>query len=350
MSTVTAPADWGRIGYGALKALVPVTSAVLMGAIVLVATGADPLKVYGLMLREAFGGTDRIASTLTAATPVLFTGLATAVAFRAGVFNIGVEGSFVGGGLAAAVVGYMLPQVPGPLLIPVALAAGSLSGLLIAAGPGLLRARWGVHEVVTTLMVNFVVAGVAGWLVNNFLLAQGVANSATPLIAEQANLPRLLPPSQLHLGLLIALALTAFYGFWIARSSTGYELRMAGANSRFAEAHGLRVSRVIIVAILISGAIGGLGGGVHALGVVNRFVVGFSPGYGFTGIAVALLGRNSAAGVVPAALLFGALASAGATVQLFANIPLDIVEVLQGTVMIFAVVQLVWLTRGRGSA
>ncbi len=344
----TSGLRWDRAGLAAVRALVPVTLAVAMGAVVLLATGANPLDVYVLMLREALGGPDRIAATLTAATPVLFTGLATAIAFRAGVFNIGVEGSFVAGGLAAAVVGYTLSGLPGPVLIVAALLAGALVGLLVVAGPGVLLARWGVDEVVTTLMINFVVAGVVGWLVNNFLLAQGVANSATPLIAGQANLPRLLPPSQLHLGLVVAVVLAAAYGLWVRRSSTGFELRMVGTNPRFAEAQGLRVSRTVIVAMLISGAVGGLGGGVHALGVVGRFVVGFSPDYGFTGIAVALLGRNSAVGVVLAALLFGALASAGSTVQLFADIPLDIVEILQGTIMIFAVVQLARLTRGRG--
>lgn len=342
--------DWSRIGQATARALVPVAFAVTVGSVVLLASGSNPLDVYGLMLREAFGDTQRFAATLTAATPVLFTGLATALSFRTGVFNVGIEGSFVAGGLATAVVGYSLSGLPGPILITVALLAGATVGLLVVAGPGLLLARWGVDEVVTTLMINFIVAGVAAWLVNNFLLAQGVANSATPLIAPQAQLPRLLPPSQLHFGLIVGIGVAALYGAWMRRSSTGYELRMTGVNARFADAQGLRVSHAMIVAVLISGAIGGLGGGVHALGVVNRFVVGFSPGYGFTGIAVALLGRNSAIGVILAALLFGALASAGATVQLFSNIPLDIIDVLQGTIMIFAVVQIVSLTRGRGNA
>lgn len=328
-----------RVGLDAARAVAPIVLALLVAALVLAVSGEDPLDVYGLMLREAFDGVDRFAATLTSATPVMFTGLATVVAFRAGVFNIGVEGSFVAGGLAAAVLGAGLVGLPGPLLILVALAGGAVTGLAVAAGPGVLRAWWGVDEVVTTLMVNFIVAGVAAWLVNNFLLAPGVANSSTPLVAEHAFLPRLLPPSQLSLGIVIALALVVAYGLWVRGSAPGYELRMVGANPRFAIAHGVRVRRVIVLAMLLSGAIGGIGGGVHALGVVHRFVQGFSPGYGFTGIAVALLGRNSAVGVVIAATLFGALASAGATVQLFSGIPLDIVNVLEGTVMIFAVVQ-----------
>jgi simple sugar transport system permease protein len=207
-----------------------------------------------------------------------------------------------------------------------------------------------VDEVVTTLMLNFVAVNLTGWMLNSFLLAPGVANSATPIVAGQAFLPRLLPPSTLNAGLLLALVLLAGWAVWVRGSNLGYELRMVGANPSFAAATGIDVPRVIVAAMLLSGAVGGLGGGVHALGVVHRFVEGFSPGYGFTGIAVALLGRNGAAGVLVASVLFGALASAGATVQLFTSIPLDIVNVLQGTVMIFAVVQLarLRLRPGRG--
>lgn len=340
------PVRWQRAGAATARAFAPVVLALTVGAIVLIATGVNPADTYVLMLREAFGGTDRVAATLTSTIPVLFTGLATAVAFRAGVFNVGVEGSFLAGGLAGAVVGYSLPAFPGPLLITVALLVAGFFGMLVVAGPAWLLARWSVDEVVTTLMINFIVAGVAGWLVNEYLLAEGVANSATPLVAPHARLARLLPPSQLHAGLLVALGLVVLYGLWVRRSSAGYELRMVGTNPRFAAAQGISVGRVIIVATLLSGVIGGIGGGAHALGVVNRYVAGFSPGYGFTGIAVALLGRNTAIGVVPAAVLFGALASAGSTVQLFSDIPLDIVEVLQGTVMIFAVVELFRLRRG----
>jgi general nucleoside transport system permease protein len=180
--------------------------------------------------------------------------------------------------------------------------------------------------------------------VTSFLQAKGVANSATPLIPKPAWLPDLLPPYALTSGVLIGLILAAGYAVWIKHSVLGYELRQTGLNPRFSAAQGIRVGRVIIVSMLLSGAIAGLGGAAHALGVVHRFVDGFSPGYGFTGIAVALLGRNSAGGVVLGAVLFGALASAGTTAQLFSDIPLDIVDVLSGTVMIFAVVRL-WRRR-----
>jgi ABC-type uncharacterized transport system permease subunit len=294
-----------------------------------------------LLVREAFGGADRIAATLSAATPLLFTGLAAAITFRAGVFNVGAEGGFVLGGLVSATVA---AHLSGPLVIPAAMLAGAVAGAATSAGPGWLRARWGVDEVVVTLMANFVVAGLASWLVTSFLQAKGIANSATPLIATRSWLPDLLPPYALTSGVLIGLTLVAGYAVWIARSVLGYELRQTGLNPRFAAAQGIRVGRVVIVSMLLSGAVAGIGGATHALGVVHRFVDGFSPGYGFVGIAVALLGRGSAVGVVLGAVLFGALTSAGTTAQLFTDVPLDIVDMLAGTVMVFAVVRL-WRQR-----
>jgi len=284
---------------------------------------------------------DRIAATLSAATPLLFTGLATAITFRAGVFNVGAEGGFVLGGLISATIA---AHLSGPLAIPAAMLAGAVAGAATSAGPGWLKARWGVDEVVVTLMANFVVAGLASWLVTSFLQAKGVANSATPLIPRQAWLPDLLPPYALTSGVLIGLTLVAGYAVWVTRSVLGYEVRQTGLNARFAAAQGIRVGKVVIVSMLLSGAVAGIGGAAHALGVVHRFVDGFSPGYGFTGIAVALLGRNSAVGVVLGAVLFGALASAGTTAQLFTDVPLDIVDMLAGTVMVFAVVRL-WRQR-----
>lgn len=321
----------------AFQAVVPFLIALVLGGGVLLATGHDPVEFYRLLAREAFGGVDRIAATLSAATPLLFTGLATAIAFRAGVFNVGVDGGFVLGGLVGATVALHAGLLAG-------MAAGALAGMLVSALPGWLKARWNVDEVVTTLMFNFVVAGVTGWLVTTFLQAKGVANSATALLPKGSWLPDVLPPYGLSAGVLVALALVVLYAVWIKHSVLGYELRQTGLNPRFSAAQGIQVGRVVIVAMLLSGAVAGLGGAAHALGVVHRFVDGFSPGYGFTGIAVALLGRNSAVGVVVGAILFGALTSAGTTAQLFSDIPLDIVDVLSGTVMIFAVVRL-WRQR-----
>jgi general nucleoside transport system permease protein len=328
-----------RLGRVA-AAVAPFALALAIGAVVLALTGFEPFSVYRLMIQEAFGGEGRIAATLTTATPLLATGLAAAIAFRAGIFNIGVEGCFYLGGIVAAVAGYGLPGWPAALLIPVALAAASAVGGAWMVGPGLLRARLGVDEVVTTLMLNFIAIDLTSWLVDGPLLARGSANSATPRIVAAAELPRLIPSFELHIGFLISLALTIAYGFWGQFAVGGFRSRLAGLNPRFSRAVGIELPRVFLAAMVASGAVGGLGGGIHALGLVHRFVAGFSPGYGFTGIAIALLARNSAIGIIIASILFGALASAGANIQLFSNVPIEIVEILQGAVMIFAVARL----------
>lgn len=327
------------------KSILPVVIALLVGGIVLRLAGIDPLAVYRLMITNAFGTVSGIAGTLTAATPLLFTGLATAIAFRAGVFSIGAESGFVLGGLAAAWLSVVLPWPPW-LVIVAALVGGFLAGGLFALPAALLKVKLGVDEVVSTLMLNFVATGIAAWLVNSYLLAPGSANSSTRQISF--DLWKLLPPSTFNIGFIIALLLIASYALILRRTSFGFELHNVGVNERFAAAQGVRIPRVILTAMVLTGAISGIGGAIHAMGVVGKFVVsGFSASYGFTGIAVALLARRSPWAIIPAAILFGAFASAGTTIQLFDNIPLDIVDVLQGTVMMFAVASYIFDFRRR---
>jgi simple sugar transport system permease protein len=336
-----------RLG-AAITAATPFALAIVIGAIVLAFTGHEPLGVYGLMIQEAFGDQRRIAATLTASTPLLLTGLAAAFAFRAGIFNVGAEGCFYLGGMAAAIVGYALSDWPGALSIFLALFAAAIVGGIWLIGPGVLRTRLGVDEVVTTLMLNFIAIDLTSWLVNGPLLARGSANSATSAIGANAELPRLLPPTTLHLGFVISLALVIAYGFWSRITVAGFRSRLVGLNPRFGRAVGIEPLRVFLGMMIVSGIIGGLAGGIHTLGLVHRFVAGFSPGYGFTGVAIALLARNSAIGLILASILFGALSSAGANIQLFSDVPLEIVEILQGAVMIFAVAQLGFGWKRRG--
>ncbi len=344
--TASSRARW----LGALEPLGPLVAAFAVAALVLLAAGHNPFEVYVLLAAEAFGSSRRIAATLSAATPLILTGLATAVAFRAGAFNVGVEGCIFVGGLAAAYVGFTFAGLPAALLLPAALAAAVVVGSLWMLVPGLLKARLDVDEVVTTLMLNFIAISLTAWLVNGPLLAPGSANSATPMIADAARLPRLMPPSTLNAGFLIAIALLGLYALWGSRTALGFETRLTGMNPRFAIASGIDVPMLVIKMMLLSGAIGGLAGGIHALGNVGRFVAGFSPGYGFTGIAVALLGRGSALGIFLAALFFGALANAGATIQFFSDVPIEIVDILQGTVMVFAVAHFGWIFLRRRAA
>lgn len=317
----------------------PILAAFAISGFVLLAIGENPIEIFHLMAVEAFAGERRIAATLSAATPLIFAGVATAICFRSGVFNVGVDGAFVLGGIAAAFAGFTLPAGLGVLLPVLCLAFAMVVGAFWLFIPGYLLARLEVDEVVSTLMLNFVAAGIAGYLVNGPLLSPLAGNNMTPLVDAAAELPRLLPPSTLHAGFLVGLAVLAGYAIWTRRTAMGFEGELVGLNRRFVRAIGISVPRVIIVVMIASGIVAGLGGGAHALGQLHRFSEGFSPGYGFTGMAVALLARNSAVGILFGAVLFGALASAGTTVQLFSDIPLDLVNIIEGTVMIFAVVE-----------
>lgn len=323
----------------ARQAGLPVLIALLVGAVVLAATGHNPLQIYGRLLVEAFGTPSRIDATLAATTPLLFTAVAAAFAYRAGMFTIGVEGSFVLGGLTAAVIGAQMASVPSPFAAIVALIGALVAGLAVAVVPALLRAWWRVDEVVTTLMFNFIVAGLAGWSVQTFFQEVGQANSATAFVTENAELPAFLPPNQANWGLIIAVGTLVGYALFMRYTTLGFEFRAVGSSPRFSVAQGLRTRTVILVALVGAGLIGGLGGGAHALGIVHRYTAGFSASFGFAGIAIALIARFHPVGIFVGALLFGALNAAGATVQLFINLPVQLIDVLQGTVMVFAVAQ-----------
>ncbi len=343
------PPRWTLAAENAMRFSLPVLLAFLAGAVLLLAIGENPVAIYQLMLSEGFGSERRIAATLSASTPLLFTAVATAVCFRSGVFNVGVDGAFVLGGLGAAVIGYALPVALGWTIAPLAIGSAMLIAAFWLWVPGVLLAKLEVDEVVSTLMLNFVALGISGFLVNSVFLSETSGNNTTETIHEVAELSRLLPPSTLHSGFLLGLLCVLGYAFWTQRTPQGFEAALVGFNNRFARSVGISVPGTIILVMIISGLVSGAGGAAHALGQVHKFSDGFSAGYGFTGMAIALLARNSAIGILLGAILFGALASAGTTVQLFSDIPLDIVNVIEGTVMIFAVVELGRLTLWRGT-
>ncbi|MEM5494456.1 ABC transporter permease [Hoeflea sp. AS16] len=329
--------DWLDRGLGFA---VPLLIALLVSAVVLLLIGENPLDTFSLMLTEGFGSPRRFASTLSAATPLLFTAVGTAICFRAGVFNVGVDGAFLIGGLAAVVAGFSLPAGFGWALAPACMVIAAIFGAAWLFVPGWLLAKLEVDEVVSTLMLNFIAVAITGYLVNGPFLSAQSGNNVTPPVHEAAELSRLMPPATLHSGFLLALAVLVAYALWARRTPTGLEGAWVGLNRRFSRVVGVSVQRTIILAMVLSGIVGGLGGAAHGLGQLHRFTDGFSAGYGFTGMAVALLARNTPVGMLIGAILFGALASAGTTIQLFSNIPLDLVNIIQGIVMIFAVIEL----------
>lgn len=321
-----------------LKIVLTLAAALLVGALLMWATGQDTLSAYEVMWNSAVGNPRNIANTLLAATPIILTGVATLIAFRAGIFNIGVEGSLYMGAFAAAWVGFTFVNTPGWVLIPACLLAGGVAGGIWGFIPGYLKARLRVDEVVTTLLLNYVAILFTSYLVTGPFLVPGMANAMSAEIAPQAQLPRLIDRSQLNAGFFIALASVILIAFLIRWMTLGYEVRTVGSNPMFARWSGIPVGQVIIRVMIISGFIGGIAGAVQVMGVHYRFIANFSRGLGFDGITVSLLGRNTPIGTLLASVFFGGLRSGGSTMEMFTSVPRDLVDILQAVIILFVAI------------
>lgn len=332
-----------------VKILVTLLVALLMGAVAMELSGKDSLQAYTALFTSALGDWEAVANSLLMATPLIFTGLGAAIAFRAGMFNVGVEGSLYLGAFAAAWVGFTFTNLPFWVLIPCCFLTAALVGGIWSYIPGMIKARLAVDEIVTTILLNYVAILFTSYLVNYPFKVPGMANSMSAQIAPAAQLARLAPPSQFNSGFLLAIAATVVIAFIMKRMNLGFELRSVGDNPIFSRWMGMPVAGIIEKVMFISGILGGLAGAVQVLGVHYRFVANFSPGFGFTGIAIALLARNSPVGVFFASLLFGVLHSGSSTMELFTDVPRDLIRVLEATVIFFAAMEISfnWLRRRR---
>ena len=298
------------------------------------AAGFDVAAGYQALIKGAFGSPGAVADVLARSTPLIFTGLSVALAFRAGLFNVGAEGQLLIGAMAAVAVG-LVEGIPPGLHLLLALAAAAVAGALWGALPAFLKARFRAHEVITTIMLNYVAALLTGYLANYTLHPPDELLPATARVAEGAQVPRLLAGSQLSAMLFIALGCAALFSVLLRRAVLGYEIRAVGLNARAAEAAGISQARAWVAAMALAGAAAGLGGAGEALAVHRRFIEGFSPGFGFDGIAVALIGGASPLGAVPAAFVLGAIRSGAVAMDRTTDIPADFVVVIQGLVLVF---------------
>ncbi|MBI5838196.1 MAG: ABC transporter permease [Candidatus Eisenbacteria bacterium] len=320
--------------------LVALAFSFALGAVLIAAIGRDPLLVYGTLVRDTLGNPYGIGQVLFKATPLVFTGLACALGFRAGLFNIGAEGQLYAGAFAAAWTGFTFPGLPSVVLVPLCFAAAALAGAAWGAVPGYLKARFGAHEVINTIMLNFVAVALTGYFVAHvYVVAESMH---TPEIAPAARvwrLERLLPAlagSPVNVTFFAALAAALAVGFFLWRTRAGYELRVGGWSASAAEYAGVRGGAATVGAMALSGALAGLAGTNFVLGYKHYFETNFSNGLGFMGLAVALLGRNHPAGVVAAALLFGALSHGALVINTL--VPKELLEILQAVVILSVVV------------
>lgn len=319
-------------------------AAFLLGGVLILFFGESPFEVYGLLWRSVFGSLDDFGYVLFNATPLIFTGLAVTLGFKGGLFNIGCEGQLYLAGFAAAWVGFHLTWGGGWIIIPACFAAAILAGGVWGAIPGFLKARYGVHEVINTIMLNFIAIALTNYLVTEVYQAPGQMSPHTPLIHETARLPRMatltsafLPSNPLNVTLFIALGLVGLTQFLLTRTKWGYEIRFVGNAPEVATYGGIDVPRVTVGTMALSGAVAGFAGVWEVMGYRYRFLDNFSPGFGFTGIAVALLGRNHPYGILFAAFLFGALSKGALDIEILTNVPRELFLIIQAVLILLLV-------------
>jgi general nucleoside transport system permease protein len=360
----------GSIRDALLVPVLAVVTGLILGGIVMLVSGSNPIQAYTALFQGSFGSpsemiaglqtyfatgdnTDLVRSiypfteSLVTATPYIFAGLSVALGFRAGLFNIGAEGQFFIGALCSAYIGYSIKGLPMIVHLPLAIGAGALGGAIWGMIPGYLKARFGAHEVVNTIMMNWIAFRLSDWLLTGPMQASNF-RPVTPNVEASAELPRLFEdPLRFNLGFFLAL-LFAYLVYWfLFKTTLGFEVRSVGANPDAAKYAGMNIIKNFVLVMSFAGALAGLAGTAQVLGVDHWVGQGFSAGYGFDAIALALLGKSHPLGVVLAALLFGFLRSGATNMQSFAGIPIDIISIIQGLVIVFIAAPAIirWLYR-----
>jgi len=336
-----------------------ILTAVVLGGIIIVSVGGNPILAYYGLIDGSFGSVKALSETSVWATPYIFAGLAVALAFKGGLFNIGAEGQLALGAVFSAVVGYALPEwlgfdIPAIIHLPLAIIVGMAMGALWAAIVGFLKAYTGGHEVINTIMMNYIALNTISFLLNGPLKDRDPNNviARTPLIAESARMPIIFEGLRVHWGFVLAL-LAAFLVWWMLTKTTlGFEIRTVGLNPDAAKYAGINVKRTIIVTMALSGMLAGLAGALEVTGLNYRHELGFSIGYGFDAIAIALLGKSHPLGVVLAAILFAAMRNGATRMQFLTQLPVDLISMLQALILLFvaadAIIRYIYRIRTQG--
>jgi simple sugar transport system permease protein len=332
-----------RWATGFVLPVLNLLSALLVAALVIHLLGESPVESMKILVNSAIVNPEGLAYTLFYASTFIFTGLAVSIAMKAGLFNIGAEGQMYFGGLGLTLAVLAFDNTLSPwLLIPLAMIGSAIFGALWAFLPGYLQAKRGSHVVVTTIMFNFIAASLMNFIIVKYLIPEGEQNPASRVFAQGAALPTLntwfpfFGDTPLNIGFPIAIVALVIYGVMVARSSWGYQLRATGLNQHAAHYAGVRISRMIIVAMLISGALAGLAAVNSVMGSTHYLSLNFPAGAGFVGIAIALMGRQHPVGIFLSSVLFGALIQGGFDLSLEKpNIPVETFVFIQGLIILF---------------
>ena len=328
--------------------LAAVVLAILIGAIILISSGANPISAYLALLKGSFGSPIAFGRTLEKATPLIFSGLAVAFAFKAGLFNIGAQGQLLLGALVSAWLGFSIEGLPFYIHAPLALMGGALAGGLFGAIPGALKTYTGAHEVITTIMLNFIAINITDFLADGALKDTSSGNivARTPAIQDSAVIGSI---GSVPFGFLIGLLFAGFAYWLLWKTTLGYEIRTVGLNPHAARYAGIRVARTVILTMVLSGIFAGIGGAIETQGVVGRFQPGFNANLGFDGITIALLGKTHPFGVIPASILVGAMKAGSSQMQFDAGVAKEITDVIQALILFFVAADSIvrWIIRSR---
>ncbi|MEW6308819.1 MAG: ABC transporter permease [Bacillota bacterium] len=318
-----------------LTPMAAIIASLAVGSLVIAMLKVNPVVAYGHLFRGAAGNLGQVTMTITNSIPLIFAGLAVTLAFRAGTFNIGGEGQLYMGALLAVWAGTAL-RLPLGVHVLAALACGAAGGAAWALVPGYLKARRGFNEVIITILMNYIAVWFVSYMVHSLLREPGWSPQTRQVLAT-ARLPQLISGTSLHAGILLAIAAAVAVHFLLTRTGLGFAIRMVGSNREAARWAGIDVAKVTIITMCLSGALAGLAGASEILGVRFRLLDGFSPGYGFDAIAVALLGRTTAVGTIFGALFFGALRTGANVMQSATGLPVVAVYLIQGLVVLFMI-------------
>ncbi len=342
--------DWAKILLNGALPLAGVLVALAIAGIFLALLKTDPMTAYGAMVDGALGSTFGLTMTLVKATPLLLVGLGICIAFRANVINIGAEGQIIMGALAGAIVPLSMPTAPGWFLITAACVAGFASGALWGFIPGILKAKMRVNEILSTIMMNAIALQFMNFLLQGPLMdpenvKRGTFLAQSARIPQQAWLPRLVPQTLLHAGLILALVLAVVVYIFLWRTTIGYEIRAVGLNPDASRYSGISVPYNVALSLTLAGGFAGLAGVVEVIGVQHRLMDGLTSGYGFTGIVAALLGGLHPLGLIPASIFFGGLLVGADKMQRAVQIPSALVTAILGMVVLLVSGAGIWARR-----
>ena len=323
--------------YSAINSMIPVLIAFAIGAVAIIIANENPLNAYGMMFAKSLFDLKGIFQTLHVAGPLILTGLAIAISFKAGLFNMGIEGQLISAGFVVAIIGNKLGHLPSGILVPLLLVIGVLVGVLVAVIPTMLKAFYNVNEMVVTLLMNYAIVLVLEYLTSNIFRDPSSGYVSTPRISSNAIPSRLFEDYRVTTFFIVVIAVFIVFYFIMNKSVLGYEITALGKNRHFSEATGMKIQKKIIIIMLTSGALAGLAGAGWLMADKYVYTLSFSgtPGLGWDGMLIALLGNHSPIGILIAAIFYAVIKTGNQNIAIFTNVPSEIVVLLQAFIVLF---------------